>query len=137
MAQRRTSLSSTALRFLKTAVEYRGYTNYAGTSQKLRERLTALGLVTHRPHSTYVESQKHTQWSSYKLTDAGFNVLCAEAFDSGLKAGFQLYCEQLDGEAARLREEQEQEVMRSFGTTLQSYAAVRRALFQHVSKEES
>ena len=58
--------------------------NWAGTSGPMRERLVALGLVTHENRTS---PGRHTQWSKYLITELGESVLCGAAFDAGLTEG--------------------------------------------------
>lgn len=100
-----------------------GSVNWAGTSPVMRERLCALGLMTHE--ST---TGGHHMWSSYTLTDLGLQTWFAGRFDRGLAVGFAGYCAELDRAAAAERERLDRETCERFDTTPGHVHQVRLAL---------
>lgn len=119
-------LTAAQLDFLSWVDTHGSHTDYAGTSQQLRETLVQRGFLLHngKPWSA---GQRHLRFTRYTLTELGRDVLCGAAFQKGLEAGLAALHAEVDERLAVEARQRELETMRSFGTTEGAVREVRRA----------
>lgn len=77
--------------------------NWSGTPQSSRAALVKKGLLD--DVSRGVMKGRHVQWSRYEVTELGWQVLGAMAFDRGLREGYATWCAKLDAELEAAHEE--------------------------------
>lgn len=119
-------LTEAQLQLLRDIGAFGTECNWAGISQHNRELLVKRGLVLLNG-KPWAEGQRHLKWARYTLTELGRDVLCAAAFDEGLKAGLAALSAEVDERRAAEARERELEALRSFGTTEHALREVRRA----------